>query len=192
MGRRVADIDERDRQVRVDVRSRLRTRRQQLGWSQRQVGELLGSHPANIRRLEREGVDQSYAISVMRWARVLGLRLVLQPVGFPPPAVQVGDAVDDLLTAVAGDIRGSGDLDDAWEMTRIMGQLVGVRLACRVTRPQLAKRIGTTEQNVSLIETAGSSTALVVLQRHARAVAKCSWRPDAYLSVSLEETTQVV
>lgn len=191
MGRHITDLDARDRQARLDVRTQLRAHRELLGLSQRALGLRLGYEAANVRRLEREGVNQSYTVTVMRWARALGLRLVLQPVGFPPPARSVGDSVDDLLAALSGQVDMSGDAGDAWAVTRITQQLVGIRLACRVTQPQLASQFRTTEQNVSLIETAGSSTALVVLQRHARGIARCSWRPAAYLDVRLEPSTVV-
>lgn len=134
-----------------------------------------------MRRLERAGVDQSYAVTVMRWARALGCRLVMTPVGFPRlPASYYRGMVGDVLAAL------DDDVDEGAEVAALVQRLVALRNTCRVTQADLAKRIGTTDKNVSLIETAGSSTALVVLQRHARAIGKCSWRPAAHLAVTLE------
>ena len=189
MARRIADLDARDYQARVDIRVQLRARRQACGWSQRKLGDRLGYDAANIRRLEREGVDQSFTVTVMRWARELGTRLVLTPVGFPPPAPYYRNMIEAMAEAMA--LAAPGEADDAAEVAGLIQQLVGIRLACRVTQPQLAKQFGTTVQNVSLIETAGSSTALVVLQRHARGIARCAWRPDAHLAAHVEDTPLV-
>jgi transcriptional regulator with XRE-family HTH domain len=189
MGRRINDLDDRDFQARTAMRIQLRARRETLGLSQRALGQILGYAAANIRRLEREGVDQSYTTTIMRWARALGFRLMMQPVGFPPPARSIGDSVDDLMAALGAEIDLGGTAGDAWEVNRLTAELVGIRLACRVTQPQLARQFKTTDQNVSLIETSGNSTALVVLQRHARAIGRCSWRPDAHLAVWLDDET---
>ncbi len=187
MGRRIADLDDRDYQARVDIRTQLRARRELWGWSQKKLGEALGYEAGNVRRLERQGVDQSYTVTVMRWARALGMRLVVEPVGFPRPVHYYRDMIQAMAHAML--TAGPGDADDAAEVAGIVQQLVGIRLACRVTQTQLGQRFGITDQSVSLIETSGSSCALVVLQRHARGIAKCSWRPDAHLAVRLEDTS---
>lgn len=187
MARRVDDLDDRDRQTRLAIRAQLRGRREQLGMSQQALGDLMRTNPANVRRLERQGVDQSYTISVMKWARMLGLRLAITPVGFPPPVAAGGDRADELLAAVSGQIHVAGDAGDMWEVVRLMRTLVGIRVACAVSQRRMAARIGVTEQAISLVEVSGSSTALVVLQRHARGIARCSRRPEAYLDVRLED-----
>ncbi len=184
MGRRVDDLSPADRDARIDVRTRLRARRIELGLSQRQLGRRLGYEAANIRRLEREGVDQSYTVTVMRWARALDMQLGLTPVGFPRPGYYYRDMVAAMVTAMA--TAGPGEAEDAAEVAGLVQQLVALRIACGVSQDQLAKRIGTTDKNVSLIETAGSATALVVLQRHARAIGKCAARPEAHLAVTLQ------
>src|SRR4051812_23631021 len=112
MGRRIADLDERDYRTRVGIRTQLRARRLLWGWSQRDLGEQLGYEAANVRRLERAGVDQSFTVTVMRWARALGMRLVLQPVGFPDPAPSVSDPLEDLLAAVSSQVHLDGDAGD--------------------------------------------------------------------------------
>jgi hypothetical protein len=55
-----------------------------------------------------------------------------------------------------------------------------------VTQGQLADQFGVSEQAVSLIEVSGHSTALVVLQRHARGIARCARLSAAHLAVRLE------
>jgi transcriptional regulator with XRE-family HTH domain len=190
MARRIDDLDVRDYDTRTAVRVRLRERREQLGVTQRALGEALGFEAANVRRLERAGVDQSYTVTVMRWAAALGLRLVLEPVGFPPP-VGLGrvDTLNDMMAALT-DAGFAGD--EEWEVARIIADLAGIRAACRVACAQLAAKIGVTPTAVGLIETAGASSALVVLQRHARGIARCARRPDAYLAVRLEEATALM
>lgn len=56
----------------VDV---LRRRRRDLGWTQRDVAERIGSTQATLARWERLAVDPP-AGEVCRWASVLGLTLV--------------------------------------------------------------------------------------------------------------------
>lgn len=183
----VADLDDGDRRAREVLRGQLRARRELLGWSQRKTAERIGIDTASVRRRERLGVDQAYASTVLRWARALGLRLVMDPVGFPPtPAADV----DDLLAAIGGEL--SPGTSAAWQTVAVMENLVRLRLACRVTQRQLADVFGTTEQAVTLVETSGSTNALVVLQRHARGIARCAWLPGAHLSVHLEPDTDVV
>lgn len=192
MARRIDDLDQRDLQTRLAIRAQLRARREQLGMSQQALGDLLSTGASNVRRLERQGVDQSYTTTIMKWARMLGLRLAITPVGFPPPARVGADRVDDLLAAVSGQMHTVGGTDNAdqWEVTRLMRALSGIRVACAVTQRQMAARMGVCGQAASLVEISGSSTALVVLQRHARAIARCSRRSQAYLDVRLDQPGQ--
>lgn len=189
MGRRIHDLDDRDSQARAGLRIQLRARREELGISQFALGEKLGWQAANVRRLERQGVDQSYAHTVMRWARALGLRLAVEPVGFPKPWTVGADRVDRMLSALATQMYETGRCDtaDEWEVLRLTKQLVGIRLACGVTQDQLAGVFGVSTQAVSLFEIVDKTTSLVALQRHARGIARCSprWR-DGYLCVRLE------
>jgi DNA-binding XRE family transcriptional regulator len=124
----------------------------------------------------------------MQWAQVLGMRLVLEPVGFPP--ARAGTAVDELLAAVATEMTPGTSV--AWRSVAVLDDLIRIRRTCRVTQAQLAAQIGISAKTVSMVETGGSATALVVLQRHARGIARCVRLPDAYLSVRLEDDTQVV
>lgn len=186
MARRVADLDERDYQVRIAIRGELRRLREEQGLSQRALGERLGIEGSGVRRLERDGVDQSRTSTVMRWARALGKELVLKPVGFPRPAPIVrpskSNDVDLLLSAILPDLTG-----DAWAVARMVETLTGIRVACYVSQLRLAEQLDLTDQAVSVFETSAADAALVMLQRHARAIARCSRRPDAHLAVRLED-----
>lgn len=186
MARRITDLDERDYQARAALRVALRDARGNLGLSQRALGERLGFDGANVRRLERQGVDQSYAITVMRWARALDLELVMEPVGFPPVAddVTAADSVNDMLAMLAGTT--TVPAEEA-TVAALISRLTRIRTVLGVTAVQLAARFGTTPTAVSMVETTGRGSALVTLQRHARGIARCSWRaPDGYLDVRLE------
>jgi transcriptional regulator with XRE-family HTH domain len=185
MGTFVADLDPRDRQARAALHTQLRARREILGFSQRKTAELIGVDASRVRRRERLGVDQAYTATVLRWAHALGLRLVMEPVGLPrPPARAV---VDDLLAAIGSEMTPATAA--AWQAASIMEDLMRTRTAARVTQRQLGDLFGTSEQAVALIETSGSSTTLVVLQRHARGIGRCAWLPEAHLSVHLEPDT---
>lgn len=184
MSRRIADMDPRDYQTRIQIRTDLQAARIEQGLTQQKLGARLGYDGANVRRLERQGVDQSYTVTVMRWARALGLRLVLEPVGFPPPAPRRAAAtLNDMMAMVGGD-----DLGDEWQVARIVSQLAGIRTACGVTAARMGDRLGISPTAVALFETSGASSALVGLQRHARGIAACSWRASGgYLAVRLEK-----
>jgi len=52
----------------------------------------------------------------------------------------------------------------------------------------LAAVLGISEQAVSIFETTGTDTALVVLQRYARGLARCARRTDAHLHVRLHDS----
>ena len=185
MARRIADLDERDYQVRIALRAELRALREQQGLSQHALGERMSMDGAGVRRLERQGVDQSRASTVMRWAHALGRTLVMEPVGFPRPARFVrpskANEVDLLLSAILPGLTGA-----EWDVARLIEKLAGIRIACYVSQLRLADRLNVTEQAVSFFETSAADTALVMLQRHARGIAKCSHRADAHLAVRLE------
>lgn len=187
MARRIADLDERDYQTRIALRAQLRALRVDQGVSQRELGDRLGGRDGScVRRLERQGVDQSRTSTVMRWARALGKTLALEPVGFPRPATFIRPSkssdVDALLSAILPGLTG-----DEWDIARMIEKLAGIRIACSVSQEKLADRLNLTEQAVSFFETSAADTALVMLQRHARGIAKCSRRPDAHLAVRLED-----
>lgn len=185
MARRINDLDDRDLAARIRIRQQLVAAREQAGLTCRQLGEKLHYEPANIRRLERQGVDQSYTVTVIRWARALGRDLVLEPVGFPPPRPPLAARHLTAMVAAAGI-----DADER-RVARMVLCLAGIRVACAVTPAQLAERLGITPSAVGLFETSGASSALVALQRHARAVARCARRSNAYLAVHLSDTNPV-
>jgi transcriptional regulator with XRE-family HTH domain len=190
MSRVIADLDDRDRKARADLHLQLRARRQLLGWSQRKVGDACGVDPAGIRRWERLGVDQSYAATIMRWAEPLGLRLVMEPVGFPTVPARPLSRIGQLFAAI--EVEMTGRTSAAWRTAAVRADLVRIRQACRVTQAQLADQFRVSEQAVSMTEVGDSSPALVMLQRHARGIARCARRPEAYLAVSLQEDTPLV
>lgn len=181
----VADLDDSDRQARAVLHGQLRARRELLGWSQRKTAERIGVDTTSVRRRERVGVDQAYAATVLRWARALGLRLVMDPVGFPPTPEE---DVDDMLAAIGREL--SPATSAAWQTVAVMHHLVRVRIGCQVTQRQLGEVFGISDQAVVLVET--SAAALVVLQRHARGIARCAGLAGAHLSVHLEPDTDVV
>jgi len=192
MSRFIADLDDRDRKARASLHYELRARREALGWSQRKVAEACGIDAASVRRRERLGVDQSYAATIMRWAEVLGLRLVMRPVGFPPAAPRPLNRIERLMATIQVEMNATTAA--GWKSAALLADLVRLRQVCRVTQGQLADQFGVSEQAVSLIEVSGHSTALVVLQRHARGIARCARLPHAHLAVWLEpeeEDTEV-
>ena len=186
MGRRLADLDERDYAARIAIREQLCDRRTELGLTQKDLGELMGTNQANVRRLERTGVDQSFTISIMRWARALGLRLVLEPIGFPKPHPRNIRGTGAMMAALAATRITDDNAGDEWAVLAMRDTLASIRLTCNVTCAQLGAKFGTGEANVWQFETHGGSPQLVALQRHARGIARCTWRSEAYLDVRLE------
>lgn len=184
MAHPIGDLDVRDRRARAPLHFQLRARRQQLGWSQARVGQATGFDAAGVRRLERIGVDQSYASTVIRWATALGWRLALTPTGFPPLP---SGGLDELLGTVAVDMPASAAA--SWQAMQVLAELARIRVACQVTQRELATLFGTTTQAVSMVEVGGAGTPLVGLQRHARGIARCAGLPGAYLAVNLREGT---
>lgn len=181
----VDDLDPADLAARTVLRGQLVARRVQLGWPQRKTAELGWFDPSALRRLERVGLDRGYAGTGIRWARALGLRLVLKPCGFPPPPA---GGVDDLLAAVAAGM--SPGRGAQWQVAAVRDELVRIRVVCQVLQTDLARRFGVSSAAVSLIEQTGSS--LVVLQRHARGIGLCAGLPRAHLRVHLEDPDKVV
>jgi transcriptional regulator with XRE-family HTH domain len=178
MARRVADLDLRDYDTRIAVRAQLRAAREAQHLTQEQVAQAMWTQAANVRRLERQGVDQSYAVTVMRWAAAVNQQLVIEPVGFPPPAPRRA-GTNPLLAAVSASLTGPD-----WQVVRLWQALVGIREACAVSQDQMARVLGISSQAVSLLEHAEAGSLLVVLQRHARAIAACCpHRAGAHLSV---------
>jgi transcriptional regulator with XRE-family HTH domain len=186
MARRVDDLDERDYRARIDIRHQLREARLAAGLTQREVAERMNLDAANLRRLEAQGVDQSYSATVMTWARALDRRLVMEPVNFPAPAaLRRAGSVNAMMALIGG-------AGDEWAVAEVATRLAGIRAACGVTATQMAARIGITSTAVLYIEMAGANSQLVVLQRHARAIARCSWRArDGYLALRLEPDTEM-
>lgn len=187
MARSIADLHPDDHATRDRLRRQLRALREQAGVSQRELGERMGVDQANIRRLERKGVLQSHTGTVARWARGLRHRLVLEPAGFPHPlrAGWPGSRTpNDMVALVAQLVRAEAD---EWLAARTTSTLTGVRLACCVTQERLAARLDVSEQAVSVFEAGVSDSTLVLLQRYARGIARCTrtWR-DGYLDVRLE------
>jgi len=187
----IADLDDRDRQARAGLHHQLRARREELGWSQRKVGEACGIDAASVRRRERLGVDQSYAATIMQWADALGLHLAMQPVGFPAIAARPLSRIDKLMAYIQ--VEMNTRTAAGWKSAAVLADLVQLRTALGVTQDQLAAQFGVSEQAVSLIEAGAQSPALVVLQRHARGIARCARLPHAHLAVRLEpeEDTEV-
>jgi len=189
MGRTVVDLDDRDLAVRDALRLELTALRLAAGLSQRQVAIAMGSEASLVRGLERAGVLQSRTGTVLRWARALGKRVIIEPVGFPPPAKQRWPSrsagVEGLLATIA---QTEWADRDEWVAAGIAADLAGIRVACGITQTELADVLGISEQAVSILETAGTDTMLVVLQRYARGLARCSRRPDAHLHVRLHDS----
>lgn len=184
MGRTVTDLDERDLAARDRLRLDLIQARLDAGLSQRAVAHAMGRQASMVRQLEAGMVLQSRTGTVVRWASALGRKVTIEPVGFPAPVrgrpPSRSTDVDDLLTAMTHTMP--ADLDD-WVAARVAADLVGIRIACGISQPVLADALGITEQAVSIFETSGADTALAVLQRYARALARCTRRTDAHLHV---------
>lgn len=187
MARTIPDLDERDFTVRDQLRQQLRQLREDQGISQRELAERIGCDASGIRRLERQGVLQSRLGTTIRWAGGLRHTLVTEPVGFPPPRrvwrPPAATGVDAILAML---VHTEGITGDDWAAPRLIGTLVGIRVACGVTQRELAGRLHLSEQAVSFMETATMDSALVVVQRYARAVAVCSQWRSGYLGVWLQ------
>lgn len=182
----ITDLDGRDRAARAALAPALRARREQLGLSQRAVAAPSGHDAAMVRRLERLGGDQARATTFMWWARAVGWRLRLEPVGFPDLTGRPGG----VFAAMRATLDGDGD--DVWQVAALTGELAAIRVACGVKHDQLAALFGLTDQAISDIERSPAASALVLLQRHARGIAICARRPGAYLAVRLEPYPPVV
>lgn len=190
MARRINDLHPDDFRARTELRGRLRAIRERQGISQRDMGRLVDLSQGNVGRFEREGVDQSKTSTVARYARALGYRLTLTPIGFPRP-VRWRRQKDDLAArvfdalVVTYNVAAFGGAD-GWLAAHTLHDLVGIRVACGVRQDQLGRVLGVSEQSVSLTERDAADNQLVTLQRYARGLARTSRHRDGYLLVGLD------
>ena len=186
MSTRVNDVDPRDHQTRVDLRTQLVAVRHQRGISATTLAQALRTEASNVRRDERIGVVNARVVTIMRWADTLGYTLRWEPVGFPEPAPRARNTrdkdLDELLAAVMPALRGTDEI----AVTGLVEVLARIRVACGITQARLAQVCGITESAVSAFENAINQPTLSLVQRHARGVAQLAGLPDAYLRVWLE------
>lgn len=187
MGGRPVDLDPRDQADRLAIAAELvRIREQEARIGQRALAARLGVDQPGIGRYERG--DQWRIRTVRRWARALGRTFTLTPAGFPQPAAFWAKSTDieTALHAVLGGVVLGGDTGDEWAIANLQSELAGIRVACGVSRLRLARRLGITEQAVSLFEGGEHGASVTTAQRYTRAIARCAGRPDAHLALSLE------
>lgn len=173
-------------------RELIRLRSEVRGLSQRDFGALLDRDQGGIGRLER--TDQWHMRTLQRWCRALGVEILLEPVGFPPPAKvrtlhpTKNDQVDDLLAAIVGGFTPSDTVAaDAWRVVQWQYELAGIRCALNVTQKQMARALLNTTAAVSDFESGEHGSRLIIMQRYARALARIAGRPHAYLAIALRE-----
>lgn len=192
MARRIGDLHPDDLAARVELRAQLRRIREQAGLSQRDFAPLVGRSQPGVGKFERDGVDQSKTSTIAAWARALGHRLVLAPIGFPRPVRwrrqnNPSSPVDRLLFDLVSTYNvGAFGGPDGWLAAVTLNDLVGIRIACGVSQEQLGRVLGVSEQCVSLTERNAADNQLVTLQRYARAVARASRHRGGYLAVGLD------
>lgn len=187
----IIDLHPDDHAERIALRTELvRLRVEEHRLSQRDFGAVYGIDQGGVGRLER--TDQWLMRTVQRWSRKLKRELLLQPVGFPPPAVvrtlhptKSGD-LDGLLSAIISGVKPTNpDQADSWRTSMWQHELAGIRCALDVTQKQMGRALGNTVQAVSDFESGNHGSRLIIMQRYARALARIAGRPHAHLTIAL-------
>ncbi len=195
MARHVHDLHPDDHAARVRIHRQLRQLRRDTGMRRRDVADRMGMDPANLGRLERNGADQSRAVTIAAWARALDHRLVLTLDGYPPPCPWRRQEQTPRMNVIAAlletrNVAAFGG-EDAYRIAALTVDLIGVRNACGVSQRALAAQLNVSEACVSQFENGITESLLALLQRYARGITyagryrsrRCT--PSAHLAVAV-------
>lgn len=164
------DLHPDDATTRNMIRLLLMSARRDQRLGQRTVAARLGRGQSNVSQLEHR--THWLVATVQQWARAVGWRLVLTPMGLPDLS---GDG--DQYAAVLARIRPTSAVHtDELARARLRNDLVRARRLLRIRHAAMAEVLGCSARSVGMWETsAADSVSLPAAQRYARALGGAVW-----------------